>query len=123
MAGELTQDRIEALLIRIRGLCLELPGVSERQSHGEPAFFLTRQFLTFAQHHHDDRVAIWAAAPEGAQQRWIGADPGRFFRPPYVGGRGWVGVYLDVDQDWDDVTEIVTEAHGVVADRGRRGGS
>ena len=104
-------------LDRLRALCLALPGVSERVSHGEPSWFVKRQFVTMADRHHDDRVAFWAAAPEGAQQRWIAADPGRFFRPPYVGGRGWIGVYLDVDLapgDWDDIAEIVAEAHATV---------
>jgi hypothetical protein len=112
----------QEVLERVRGLCLALPGVTERLSHGEPAFFAGRQFLTFAVRHHDDRVACWAAAPEGAQQRWLGRDDGRFFRPPYVGGRGWIGVYLDREQDWDDVAEIVEEAHRVVTARRRPGG-
>ena len=102
-------------LERVRELCLALPGATERLSHGEPAFFVIRQFLTFAVRHHDDRVGFWAAAPDGAQEQWLGRDAGRFFRPPYVGGRGWVGVYLDVEQDWDDIAEIVEQAHAVVA--------
>jgi hypothetical protein len=102
-------------LRRLRALFLAMPGVTERISHGEPAWFAKKQLATFADHHHDDRVAFHAAAPDGAQERWINADPGRFFRPPYVGGRGWVGVYLDVEQDWDDIAEIVDGAYAVVA--------
>jgi len=99
---------------RVRALCLALPGASERLSHGEAAFFVKKQFLTMADHHHDERYGFWAAAPDGAQERWIGTDGERFFRPPYVGGRGWIGVYLDVEQDWDDIAEIVESAHAVV---------
>jgi hypothetical protein len=99
---------------RVRDLCLAQPGVTERVSHGEPAWFVGKQFVTVADRHHDDRVAFWAAAPDGAQEHWIALDPGRFFRPPYVGGRGWVGVYLDVEQNWDDITEIIERAHAVV---------
>lgn len=102
-------------LRRLRGLCLALPAVTERLSHGEPSWFLKKQFVTFADRHHDDRVAFWAAAPDGAQEHWLDVDAARFFRPPYVGGRGWIGVYLDVEQDWDDIAEIVAGAHGVVA--------
>jgi hypothetical protein len=102
-------------LHRLRGLFLALPGVTERISHGEPAWFVKKQIATFADHHHDDRVAFHAAAPEGAQERWINADGTRFFRPPYVGGRGWIGVYLDVEQDWQDIAEIVDSAHQVIA--------
>jgi hypothetical protein len=100
---------------RLRDLCLALPGATERISHGEPSWFVRKQFVTFADRHHDDRVAFWAAAPDGAQEHWLALDPMRFFRPPYVGGRGWSGVYLDVEQDWDDVAEIVVAAHSVVA--------
>ena len=100
---------------RIRDLCLALPGATERISHGEPSWFVRGQFLTIADRHHDDRVAFWAAAPEGAQQHWIALDAGRFFRPPYVGGRGWIGGYLDVEQDWDDIAEIIEAAHDVVS--------
>ena len=105
----------EESLRRVRELCLALPGVSERVSHGEPSWFVKKQFVTFAERHHDDRVAFWAAAPDGAQERWVRASGARFFRPPYVGGRGWIGVYLDVEQDWDDIAEIIDSAHEVVA--------
>lgn len=110
-------------LDRLRALCLALPGVTERLSHGEPSWFVKKQFVTLADHHHDDRFGFWAAAPDGAQERWIALDAGRFFRPPYVGGRGWVGVYLDVELDdrhWDDIAEIVADAHAVAAPPQRR---
>lgn len=115
-------------LDRLRALCLARPGVTERVSHGEPAWFAgrssrPRQFLTLADHHHDDRFGFWAAAPEGAQARWLAVGDGRFFRPPYVGGRGWIGVYLDVDLDedgWADIAEVVADAHAVVTPPPRR---
>lgn len=80
---------------RVRRLCLELPEATERLSHGESAWFAKKQFVMFADHHHD-RVGIWAAAPENAQSRWLDTAPDRFFVPPYVGVRGWIGVYLDL---------------------------
>ncbi len=100
-----------AALDRLRALCLTFPGTSERLSHGEPSWFVKKQFVMFADHHHDERVGFWAAAPEGAQSRWVGQHPERFFVPPYMGGRGWVGVYLDVAQDWDDLAEIIEAAY------------
>ena len=114
---------------RLRSLCLALPGVVERVSHGEPSWFAgrpgrPRQFVTLADHHHDDRLACWAAAPEGAQEHWLAVAGDRFFRPPYVGGRGWIGVYLDIDLDqdgWADIAEIVAAAHAVVTAPPRRG--
>ena len=45
-------------------------------------------------HHDDGRLAIWCAAPEGVQAEMTETEPQRFFRPPYVGHRGWLGVQL-----------------------------
>ncbi|CAM3265119.1 MmcQ/YjbR family DNA-binding protein [Stackebrandtia soli] len=102
----------------LRRRCATLPEVVERVSHGEPAWFVRgkRMFVTAAQNHHDDRVGFWCAAPEGEAAAAVAADPRRFFVPPYVGTRGWLGVYLDVPGiDWDEITEIVTDAYRAVA--------
>jgi hypothetical protein len=102
---------------RVRELCLAIPGATERLSHGEAAWFAAngRQFATSADRHHDDRRALWLAAPAGAQETLVGSAPDRFFRPPYVGHRGWLGVYLDVPVDWDELERLVADAHAVVA--------
>jgi hypothetical protein len=101
---------------RLRQICLAFPGVSEKLSHGEAAWFVGgRQFVNTADHHHDDRLSLWCAAPEGAQQLLVDADPARFFRPPYVGHRGWLGVHLDVEVDWAELAEIVERAYRQVA--------
>jgi len=103
-------------LERLRALCLDLPGASERLSHGEPTWFAgKRVFVMLSGHHHDDRVAFWVAAPPGAQEALIEEAPERFFRPPYVGHRGWVGVYLDVDVDWDEAADLIEESYRLVA--------
>ena len=104
---------------RLRELCLALPETSERLSHGEPTFFI-REKKTFVMsvddHHGDGVLGFWAAAPIGAQAEWIDAGPERYFRPPYVGHRGWIGVSLDVPTtDWKEVAEIVTEAYCLIA--------
>ena len=104
-------------LDRLRALCIRLPEVTERLSHGEPAWFVRgkKTFVMFANHHHDDRVAFWCAAPPGAQEVFIEARPDRYFKPPYVGVRGWLGVYLDAPVDWDEVAVIVLDAYRAVA--------
>jgi len=112
------EDHDGAGVARVRSLCLALPGTEERTSHGEPCWFAgaKKMFVMAAQHHHDDRVAFWAAAPEGVQGALVAADPARYFRPPYVGTRGWVGVYLDIeDVDWARVEGIVDDAWRQVA--------
>lgn len=102
------------VLARLRGLCLDLPEVTEKLSHGEPAWFVRKRlFVMFADRHHDDRVAFWCAAPAGAQEELV--DGMRYFRPPYVGHRGWLGVYLDVPVDWDEISEVVQDAYRRVA--------
>jgi len=104
-------------LERLRALCLSYPEVTERLSHGEPAWFVRgkKTFVTFANHHHDDRLAFWCAAPEGAQDVLVGSEPERYFVPPYVGHRGWLGAYLDVEVDWDAVGLLVDDAYRCVA--------
>lgn len=103
---------------RLRGICMGLPEVEERLSHGEPTWFVRgkKSFVMTSDHHHDDRLGFWRAAPPGVRAEQVEAEPDRFFRPPYVGTRGWLGVYLDVpDVDWDEVRAIVTDAYRVVA--------
>jgi hypothetical protein len=102
----------------LRRLCLALPETTERLSHGEPTWFIRgkKTFVMYADRHHDDRLAFWCAAPDGAQEMLVASAPGRFFVPPYVGTRGWLGVRLDVPGvDWDQIAELVTEAYRVVA--------
>lgn len=105
-------------LERVRALCARLPEVTERPSHGAPSFFV-RDKKTIAMfhddHHGDGRLAIWCAAPPGVQEQLVEDEPDRFFRPPYVGHRGWIGVRLDADPDWDEVDAILRDAFRQVA--------
>jgi len=121
----------ERILARLRGICLALPEVAERPSHGAPTFFVRgkRAFLmVLADHHGDGRFAVWCAAPAGMQAMLTSADPARFFVPPYVGHRGWLGVRLERDLDWEELTGIVEDAFAevaparLVAAAARRGG-
>ena len=107
----------EDALGRLRAICLALPEVQERLSHGEPAWFVQgkKLFVMLSDHHHDDRVGFWCAAPPGIQEALVASEPERFFRPPYVGVRGWVGVYLDVPVDWAELEGVVREAYNCVA--------
>ena len=107
----------DAAIAKLRAICMALPEVEERNSHGEPAWFVRgkKQFACLADHHHDDRFGFWCAAPPGAQDVLIRAAPDSFFRPPYVGVRGWLGVRLDVPVDWAQVADIVNDAWCCVA--------
>lgn len=113
MTGRRTAVDLEE---RVRAICLALPGTTERLSHGSPAFFAGKQYVTlWADGHHDHVFPhLWCAAPPGVQEHLVAATPERFFRPPYVGGRGWVGVRLDGDVDWSEVAELCEDAHHCV---------
>lgn len=108
----------ERTLERIRGICLGLPETTERLSHGVPSFFVKgkRCFaMVLTDHHGDGRFAIWCAAGDGVQGMLIEAAPERFFRPPYVGHRGWLGVRLDRGLDVDELAGILEDAYAEVA--------
>ena len=104
-------------LAQVRALCLALPEVTERLSHGSPTWFAGKKTMVmFLDHHHDDgRLALWVAAPPGVQHDMVELEPDRFFVPPYVGTRGWLGVRLDRSPDWAEVADIVEEAYRTVA--------
>lgn len=102
----------------VRRICLALPETSERLSHGAPTFFIRdkKTFVTVHDDHHGDgRQAIWCAAPPGVQEQMVEAEPDRYFRPPYVGHRGWLGLRLDVDRDDDELAEVIADAYRCVA--------
>jgi hypothetical protein len=110
-------QQVEQQLTRVRTACLTLPETSERPSHGGPAFFVknTLCFVMFLNDHHDDgRLAIWCAAPAGVQAEMAETEPQRFFRPPYVGHRGWLGVEL-AEVSTPELTAIWREAFCSVA--------
>jgi hypothetical protein len=104
---------------QFRAICLALPEVTERPSHGAPTWFVRGKsaFVTlWATGHHDhDFPHLWCAALTGVQHELIAAEPARFFRPPYVGHRGWIGVRLDHDLDWAEIAELCQDAYRAVA--------
>jgi hypothetical protein len=111
------------LIERIRAICLAFPEATERPSHGTPTFFVRDKkafvYAWIAGHHDNQFPHLWCAAPDGVQGELIAAAAGRFFRPPYVGHRGWVGVRLDADGDrnvdWAEVAEVCEDAYRVIA--------
>jgi hypothetical protein len=109
-----TVDPVE----RLRAVAMALPEMSERISHGEPTWFVQgkKTVVMLDDHHHSaDHLAFWCPAPPGVQEELVRTEPDRFFRPPYVGHRGWIGVRIDRTPDWDEVAQIVAEAYRMVA--------
>ncbi len=107
----------DSALDRIRQLCLAFPETNERLSHGAPTFFVRdkKTFVIFEDNHGAGRLAIWCQAPHDVQRILVEQDPDQYFVPPYVGPRGWVGVRLDRDVDWDMVADLVADAYQMIA--------
>jgi hypothetical protein len=106
------------VLAQLRRICLALPEVTERPSHGSPSWFVREKktVATFVNDHHGDGIlGIWCPAPRGVQADLVAQEPERFFVPPYVGHNGWIGVRLDTDVDWDEVAGILADAYRHVA--------
>jgi hypothetical protein len=105
-------------LERVRKIALALPEVNERLSHGSPTWFIRdkKTFVSYLDDHHGDgRLALWCAAPLGAQAMLVDEEPDRFFVPAYVGHRGWIGVRLDRAVDWGEIEAILEDAYRCVA--------
>jgi uncharacterized protein YdhG (YjbR/CyaY superfamily) len=112
----------QAQLTRVRRMCAKLPSVSEKMSHGTPTFFVEKDkgvFAMFADNHHQDgHLALWVPVAEGLQPLLIDDAPAIYFKPPYVGSGGWVGIELN--QIRDDALQIhLSDAWTIVA-AGRR---
>ncbi len=107
------------LVDRLRAICLAFPEVTERPSHGAPTWFVRDKsaFVNFwvDGHHERQFPHLTVAAPGGVQAELIAGDPDRYFRPPYVGHRGWVGVRMDGDVDWREIAELCEDAYRTVA--------
>jgi predicted DNA-binding protein (MmcQ/YjbR family) len=106
-------------LTRLRKLCLALPEAHEVEAWGEPTFRVrNKMFAMYANatnHHGNGRHAVWLKATPEDQARMIQAAPACFFKPPYVGPSGWVGVWLDGVVEWDDLAEFLRDAYRLVA--------
>jgi len=117
-AGGRSRKGDRALVARLRRICLALPEAREKLSHGAPTWFAGKGkvFATLDDHHHGAaHLSVWLPAGLGAQEALIESDPKRYFRPPYVGVSGWVGVVLDGRPSWSTVAWLVEQAFRLVA--------
>ena len=106
-------------LARLRRVCLALPEATEKLTWEDTPTFRVRDkiFAMFSTDHHDGRFSLWCKAPPGGQDVLVGADPERFFAPPYVGKNGWIGVRLDTEMDWNVIAGLVEESYLITAPR------
>ena len=106
------------LLASVRSLVLDLPGVEEisEGSVGDPVWKVLGKIFVM-QHGHEGKPSLWMKAPEGIQEVLTANEPDRWFRPPYVGSKGWVGVWLDDDTSWPDVLDQIEESWEMTASK------
>ena len=105
-----SKARAEEHLRRLRRICLSFPETTEKLSHGEPTFFRKKVYAMFDNNHHDDgHIAVWVPAAPGVQEMLVSTWPKKFFRPPYVGVKGWIGIELDAVDD-DELTTYLHDA-------------
>lgn len=99
---------------KIRQICLGLPETFEQEAWGDPTFRVRNKIFCMVKQ-GDGRISAWIKAPEGMQQVLIDAAPERFFHPPYVGHKGWVGIRLDDAPDWAEVVMHVRRSYDLIA--------
>lgn len=112
MAPSLTDH--EAILARLRAICLDLPEAAEQETWGDPTFRVRRKIFAMPKR-GDGRLSVWFKTPPGSQMVLVGSDPQRFFVPPYVGPKGWVGMRLDDGPDWDEVASLMRRSYRMIA--------
>jgi predicted DNA-binding protein (MmcQ/YjbR family) len=103
-------------LDHLRTICLALPEAVEQQAWGDPTFRVGGKIFAMEKR-GDGRISVWCKAPPGSQMVLVGADPERFFVPPYVGHKGWIGMRLDQRPDWREVAEVVRRSYRLIAPR------
>ena len=113
MAHARRPNRRPQTLEKVRAYCLSYPETSEKEAWGGPTFRVKdKMFVMYMDDHHGDgRLALWCNADAEARDTLVKADPRRFFVPPYMGPRGWLGVHLDKRLAWKRVTEIIDGAY------------
>ena len=99
---------------RLRQVCLAFPDATEQETWGEPTFRVRNKIFAIARP-GDGQVSVWCKAPPGAQEALVGADPARFFAPPYLGPKGWIGIHLDGETDWAEIRELIEESYRLIA--------
>lgn len=101
-------------LTRLRAICLALPEAEERETWETPTFRVRNKIFAMVSA-RDGRLSFWCKAPPGSQMVLVGADPDRFFAPPYVGPKGWIGVRIDRKPDWKEIAIIIRRSYCLTA--------
>ena len=110
----MSAKRSDEALERLRAICLAFPEAAEAGGVGDPTFKV-REKIFAMRHPMNGRTSLWCKAPPGAQDVLVRSEPGRYFVPPYVGQHGWVGTWLDIPMDWDEIADLIDESYRMTA--------
>ena len=102
---------------RLRAICLALPEAAEQETWAVPTWRIRGRIFCMWNPMQGGEAALWCKAPRGVQEMLVEADPARFFRPPYLGHKGWVGVMLNGRPDWAEVEALVRRSYSLIAPR------
>jgi hypothetical protein len=107
----------DQLFARVREICMGFPGADEEPfgGHTTPSWRVNKKFFAMGRD-GDGRASVWCKAAPGAQEILVAAAPERFYRPPYVGSKGWIGIWVDVDEvDWEELSGLIDESYRMTA--------
>ena len=107
-------DDSDPLIAKLREVCLKMPEVFEKEAWGECTFRVaggSMFAMTDNNHHGSGHLAVWVKAPEMVQEILVNSDPKRFFIPPYMGKKGWVGMRIDGKIKWDQAAAILKDGY------------
>ena len=104
---------------QVRAHCFSLPAAEERETWGEPTFRIRDKIFALLRC-RDGQHSVWCKAAPGMQQALIAANPACYFYPPYVGHKGWIGIRLDSDLDWDEAADLISASYRLIAPKRMR---
>lgn len=106
----------EAIMERLRDICLPLPAATEAEAFGAPSFQIRAKNFAML-HQPEGRTSVWCKATQEFQQALVNSEPERYFAPPYLGPKGWVAAWLDAEMnpDWDEIEEIIIDSYRLIA--------
>jgi hypothetical protein len=104
-------------LARLRKMSLGLPEAKEKVAWGDPTFRVRDKIFAMQKGNYEGgRPSLWLKGADGAQAMLVEAEPKRFFVPPYVGNKGWIGIYLDgAEPNWGMIRDLIEQSYQLVA--------
>lgn len=108
-------------LARLREICLALPGATEKEAWGDPTWRVRDKIFAMSKGNYPGgRPSVWLKGQEGAQEMLVSTDPECYFVPPYVGQKGWIGIYMDTPRiKWQILVDLIADSHRLVSTRGK----